>query len=142
MERYNIYEMHIDAKTTLGGVTMPGFDRTGPLGQGPMTGRGLGLCSGYARTTGFRGPGLAWRRGWYGRGRGFGFGRGFGRGFGFGRGYGMGYYPSYPAYYPAYEPEVNSREEEKMLKDYVAELEEELSAVKNRLQEIEKKEEE
>ena len=24
---------------------MPGFDRTGPRGLGPMTGRGLGTCS-------------------------------------------------------------------------------------------------
>ena len=23
---------------------MPGFDRTGPLGEGPRTGRGLGRC--------------------------------------------------------------------------------------------------
>ena len=23
---------------------MPRFDRTGPMGQGPMTGRGFGLC--------------------------------------------------------------------------------------------------
>jgi len=23
---------------------MPGFDRTGPLGEGPKTGRGLGRC--------------------------------------------------------------------------------------------------
>ena len=23
---------------------MPGFDGTGPLGQGPMTGRGMGFC--------------------------------------------------------------------------------------------------
>ena len=23
---------------------MPGFDGTGPLGKGPMTGRGLGFC--------------------------------------------------------------------------------------------------
>ncbi|MFO7881951.1 MAG: DUF5320 domain-containing protein [Kosmotogaceae bacterium] len=117
---------------------MPGFDRTGPSGQGPMTGRGLGMCSGYARPVGFRGPGLARRNGWYGRGRGFGFGRGRG----FGRGYGRGYYPAYPADYPAYEPEPTPREEEKMLEDYVAELEEELSAVKKRLQEIENKEEE
>lgn len=117
---------------------MPGFDRRGPLGQGLMTGRGLGLCSGYARPVGFRGPGRAWRNGWYGRGRGFGFGRGRG----FGRGYGRGYYPAYPAGYPDYEPEPTPHEEEKMLKDYVAELEEELSAVKKRLQEIENKEEE
>jgi len=45
---------------------MPGQDRTGPLGQGPMTGRGLGPC----------GRGLA---------RGRGFGRGMGRGLGFRR---------------------------------------------------------
>jgi hypothetical protein len=28
---------------------MPGGDRTGPLGQGPGTGRGLGYCRGYDR---------------------------------------------------------------------------------------------
>ncbi|GAI76978.1 unnamed protein product [marine sediment metagenome] len=38
---------------------MPGYDRTGPSGYGPLTGRGLGPC----------GKGLAFRRG---------FGRGFG----------------------------------------------------------------
>ncbi len=43
---------------------MPWFDRTGPRGFGPMTGRGLGPC-----------------------GRGFGFGRGLGLGRFFGRGY-------------------------------------------------------
>ncbi len=41
---------------------MPGFDRTGPMGQGPMTGRGFGPC----------GLGLGWRRR-------FGTGRGLGR---------------------------------------------------------------
>ena len=29
---------------------MPGFDRTGPVGEGPRTGRGLGRC-GKAKTT-------------------------------------------------------------------------------------------
>jgi hypothetical protein len=28
---------------------MPGFDRRGPVGQGPNTGRGAGNCSGRAR---------------------------------------------------------------------------------------------
>ena len=46
---------------------MPRFDQSGPLGQGPMTGRGLGPCGG-----------------------GLGFGRGYGRGFGWRR---WGYYP-------------------------------------------------
>ncbi len=44
---------------------MPGGDRTGPLGRGPMTGRGLGYC---AR---FLFPGFLSR----GRGLGLGFGR-------------------------------------------------------------------
>ena len=48
---------------------MPGQDGTGPLGEGPMTGRGLGPC----------GRGLARGRG-FGRGRGLGLGRGFGFG--------------------------------------------------------------
>ncbi|GAI10274.1 unnamed protein product [marine sediment metagenome] len=43
---------------------MPRFDQTGPLGQGPMTGRGLGPCGG-----------------------GMGYGRGYGRGFGWRRFY-------------------------------------------------------
>ncbi len=47
---------------------MPGFDRTGPQGQGPVTGRGFGPCGG-------RGFGMG-----FGRGR--GYGRGLGRYFG------------------------------------------------------------
>ena len=43
---------------------MPGGDRTGPAGFGPMTGRGMGYCAGYA-APGFANPA---------------FGRGFGRG--------------------------------------------------------------
>ena len=45
---------------------MPGFDNTGPNGQGPRTGRGMGSC-----------------------GRGFGLGRARGRGFGLGRFFGF-----------------------------------------------------
>lgn len=51
---------------------MPGRDGTGPIGVGPMSGRGLGVCSAGA-------PG-------YGAGRGLGFGRRGGRGYG--RGFG------------------------------------------------------
>ncbi|MCD6320335.1 MAG: DUF5320 domain-containing protein [Candidatus Desulfofervidaceae bacterium] len=65
---------------------MPRLNGTGPLGMGPMTGRGLGYCPGVIRpgippagyaTIPYYGRG--WRRG-FGRGR--GAGRGFGRGFG------------------------------------------------------------
>jgi len=55
---------------------MPGGDRTGPMGMGAMTGRGMGLCGGYA-TSGYMQPG-------------WGYGGGFGRGFGRGRGGGGG----------------------------------------------------
>lgn len=51
---------------------MPGGDQSGPMGAGPMTGRGMGRCAGYA-APGFAGAGQG--RG-MGRGRG-GYGRGF-----------------------------------------------------------------
>jgi len=57
---------------------MPSGDRTGPIGQGAMTGRALGLC------TGNDSPGFATRFG-MGAGRGAGLGRGLGRGIGIGR---------------------------------------------------------
>ena len=52
---------------------MPRGDRTGPLGMGPMTGRGAGYCAGYAM------PGYANPR--LGRGIGLFGGRGGGRGY-------------------------------------------------------------
>ena len=71
---------------------MPGYDRTGPMGQGPMTGRQMGYCAQGTEQTSIPqqpdkgvvygiGRGGIPRRG--GRGRGFGGGRGRGlrRGF-------------------------------------------------------------
>ncbi len=63
---------------------MPGFNRTGPAGQGPMTGRGLGACnnftddfsSAYTPGTGF-GRGMRMQRG--NRFNRTGAGRGWGR---------------------------------------------------------------
>ncbi|MCP4566875.1 MAG: DUF5320 domain-containing protein [FCB group bacterium] len=52
---------------------MPGGDKTGPRGDGPMTGRGAGFCAGNSE------PGFAdfsYGRGFGGR-RGGGFGHGF-----------------------------------------------------------------
>ena len=47
---------------------MPRFDRTGPEGMGPMTGRGMGYCAGftpaYPRRGGFNRMGMAFRHGW------------------------------------------------------------------------------
>ncbi|HPI24378.1 MAG TPA: DUF5320 domain-containing protein [Candidatus Paceibacterota bacterium] len=51
---------------------MPRFDGTGPNGQGPMTGRGLGPCADGR-------PRVGWRRYFRGFGRRFGLGGGFGR---------------------------------------------------------------
>lgn len=55
---------------------MPGGDRTGPAGLGPMTGRSAGLCAG-SSVPGYMNP--VGGRGYGGRGRGF-WGRGGGRG--------------------------------------------------------------
>lgn len=67
---------------------MPGYDRKGPMGEGPRTGRARGHC-GSERDTATsdrllgRGRGAAWRHGGRG-GRGWGLGRGGGLGPGFG----------------------------------------------------------
>lgn len=60
---------------------MPGGDRTGPMGLGPMTGRGAGYCAGYG-VPGYMNPMPG------GRGFGYGFGGGRGRG----RGWRHGFY--------------------------------------------------
>lgn len=52
---------------------MPAGDGTGPMGMGPMTGRGAGYCTGYT-VPGFMNP-MPGRV----RGMGFGWGRGGGR---------------------------------------------------------------
>ncbi|MFO7370953.1 MAG: DUF5320 domain-containing protein, partial [Bacteroidales bacterium] len=65
---------------------------TGPVGQGPRTGRSLGLCSGYDSPGFTKGFGMGMGRGFgSGRGSGRGFGRGFGQGQGFARGRGPGH---------------------------------------------------
>ncbi|MCK4321673.1 DUF5320 domain-containing protein [candidate division WOR-3 bacterium] len=46
---------------------MPGGDRTGPAGLGPMTGIAAGYCAGY-QVPGYANPIPG--RGWFGRGRG------------------------------------------------------------------------
>jgi uncharacterized protein DUF5320 len=50
---------------------MPGGDKTGPSGMGPMTGRGVGFCAG-SNAPGYMNSG-------FGRGRGMGGGGGRGR---------------------------------------------------------------
>ena len=111
---------------------MPAGDRTGPWGLGPRTGRGLGYCSGY-RAPGFMipGPGL-------GFGRGFGFRRGFGRGMGLGRGFWR------PGFVAPYDPwgaaELTPEQELDFLKAEAQQVRDELTAIEERIQELERKE--
>ena len=58
---------------------MPGLDRTGPQGDGPMTGRGMGRCNPDNRDSDDQGRGRGFGRG-FGRGNRRGQGRGFGNG--------------------------------------------------------------
>jgi len=99
---------------------MPGFDRTGPEGAGPMTGRQLGRCTGNTRVTPGRGFG-------YGRGYGFGRGRGWGRGFGFRWGNPFRQYPE--DYIPASD-ETFLENEVRTLKDQLSFMEKELEKVR------------
>ncbi len=112
---------------------MPGFDGTGPLGMGPMSGRGLGFCNPYGRRFvwrnnpwGFRGFGF---RGRFGRG----FGRGLGRGFGWrGRFWGGGLFPHFPANF-----EMSKDEELNLLREEAQYLKEALEEINKRVSELE-----
>lgn len=102
---------------------MPGGDRTGPMGMGPMTGRGFGFCAGNGQ------PGYAF--GGFGRGMGRGFGRG--RGMGWGRGFGWrnaGAYPAYPGPYRSFPSSAEVRED---LESYRDELKRELAGVEEEI---------
>jgi hypothetical protein len=97
---------------------MPRGDRTGPLGQGEMTGRQLGYCAGYDASSTVPG-------GFYGCGRGRGRAQG-GRGMAFRRG---GWLPESVKGAPAGPP----ANETVQLKDRIGQLERTLGALKQRL---------
>jgi hypothetical protein len=105
---------------------MPGFDRRGPAGMGPMTGWGRGRCTSYGRRAGRGGLGPSF--GWGGRGRGWrqrrratgppGWGRDRFRGF-------------------DYEPPYAREDEMAVLREEAAWLKDELNAIEQRLSEFE-----
>jgi len=106
---------------------MPGGDRTGPLGLGPMSGRGAGFCGGYGMP-GYMNP-------FPGR---F-FGRGYGGGFGRGRGFrGRAAVPYYP--YP-YGVPYSAQNEAEMLRQDAQHLETSLEEIKKRLAQLEEQSE-
>lgn len=113
---------------------MPGFDRTGPVGAGLMTGGARGLCSPAA--AGYRFPFF----GGAGFGRGLGLGRGFKGGMGPGMrgGYarGYGWYP--PVYASSYPYTMDAGDELEMLKAQANSFKSSLDAIHKRIAELEK----
>lgn len=128
---------------------MPGFDGTGPMGAGPMTGGARGLCNpAYAGYSPVYGRGFGYGRG-YGRGRGFrlGYGPGLGWGRGYGRGFGgRAFYPPLSAAYgPAYGPAygtpygMSSEDELQMLRKDADAIKGDLESINKRIEELEPK---
>ena len=114
---------------------MPQGDGTGPLGQGPMTGRAAGYCAGF-QMPGYMNPmpGHGW-----GMGRGWGHGRGWGRG----RGWRYGYYPMVvpgaPPVYgvaPGYPP-LPAEQEVHALRAQAEHFEGTLGEIRKRIAELE-----
>jgi hypothetical protein len=103
---------------------MPGFDRTGPMGQGPRTGGGFGYCgpnAGVGARSGLRFTG------------GFGRGRRNWRAWGGGSGYGP--WPRFwgQGFYPGVYPPVSPNEERDYIMDQIADLKADLAAMEDRL---------
>jgi hypothetical protein len=114
---------------------MPGRNRTGPMGMGPMTGRGAGWCTGYAgRKVNYPTAGPGYGMG-FGRGRGFGGGGHMGRGFGWGGGMRFGGYGA-PYGYQAYAPQDPAMERQALANQAKA-LQAELDWIQKRLEDIE-----
>ena len=89
---------------------MPRVDGTGPMGMGPMTGKGAGICAGVAPA--------------------FNRGRGFRRMFHL---TGIPGWAGYPAYCGAYAPEADEKE---FLGKQAEFMESQLQQVKKRLKEL------
>ena len=111
---------------------MPGFDRTGPMGAGPMTGGARGRCN---PATAGNIPAYA---GGYGYGRGLGLRRGFRGGYGPGRGWGRGYGRGYGGYPPAAGSaySMDATGEMDMLKADADYMQNSLDAIKKRIEEL------
>lgn len=118
---------------------MPGGNRTGPRGEGPMTGRRAGYCAGYD-VPGYMNPGPGGGYGGgYGMGRGrrggfFGGGRGYRHWFhatglpGWMRGRGAGWWHDAPA-----PPPVSREQRIEALQGEARMLEEELAGIRREI---------
>lgn len=101
---------------------MPRGDGRGPLGQGPMTGRGAGFCAGFGR------PGFSGRSLGQGPGRGFGGGR---RGW-----WNIFQTAGLPGWrrFGAADQGMGSEQEKRMLKQQAETLEKEAADIRKRLE--------
>ena len=141
---------------------MPGFDRTGPRGDGPRTGGGFGLCNPRAArpSTGdygypMRGTGRGFAPWGGGRGHAYGGGRGAGfwgggrrGGFGYGRGSGYRGFPwmaDYAGpwgrqdYNPVMYEEAAPQDELEYLRGVMGEMEKEMKALQKQINQLEAK---
>jgi hypothetical protein len=100
---------------------MPRGDGTGPMGMGPMSGRGAGFCAGFA-TPGYEANPVGFRYG-------FGGGRGFRRMF-YATGLPGWARLGYPVYTGTYESALGEKD---FLKRQAEFLEDQLEQVKKRL---------
>ena len=110
---------------------MPGFDRSGPMGLGPMSGGRRGLCNPVNTGYDTRFAGMS------GFGRGMGLGRGFRGGFnrGMGRAFGRRGW-NQPSYYPEYAQ--HPEDELNMLKAEANFVKNSLDMIRMRIAELEK----
>ena len=115
---------------------MPGFDGTGPQGQGPRTGGGFGYCPPTAGPYYGRPVVYGVGRGGILRGGGRGFAFGGGRGRGRGRWYGEAY-PVASAYPPTSVPiQMTAEDEIVWLKEQSQMLQDQLNQINARISEL------
>lgn len=100
---------------------MPGFNGSGPMGAGPMTGGARGYCN----------PAYAGNERPIGYGRGMAYGRGFRGGFGPGRGATRGYGRAGAQYPPVYAQDPI---------DELNVLKQQVDAINRRIKELEQTE--
>lgn len=93
---------------------MPGFNRTDPLGMGPMTGVGRGLCNPRGMGRGHRPYGLGW-----------------GRGMGFGNAYRAGY-----PYFAPSAPQMTREQELDFLKSQSQAIKDQMGEIEARIQQL------
>ena len=113
---------------------MPGFDGTGPRGQGPRTGGSFGNCTPSAEPYFYGQPAV------YGVGRG-GRPRGGGRGFTFGGGRGRGsgsrrMHGFAPPASPAPTPQMTHEQEFEWLKEQSQMMQDQLNQINTRIPEL------